>query len=124
MSKGFPKKKTLIDEANPLSLVGGSANGASAAASAERDYYELQARQLKIEKGLAALKGPEAKYVFGLTDAQANAWNGAAATAQGKNLFKLHEADLIEIKALKYLHDLPDVATTATDEGHLQVRNA
>lgn len=98
-------KANLLDESNSLSLVGGSGGGSSQQSS-QHDFYELQARALKISQGVQGLDAAEWQYVFGA------AKNGSAevnaTTAAG--LFKLHESDLIELKALKYLHSLPDTS--------------
>jgi hypothetical protein len=103
--KSGATKANLLDESNSLSIIGGSGGGSSQN-SAQHDFYELQARQLKNAQGISGLGPEEWRYVFG-TSKPAGA---AEQQAIGNGLFKLHEADLIELKALKYLHSLPDTS--------------
>lgn len=98
-------KANLLDETNSLSLVGGSGGGSSQN-SAQHDFYELQARQLKNAQGVSGLGDAEWRYVFGAAKPASDAGRATAAN----ELFKLHESDLIELKALKYLHSLPDTS--------------
>lgn len=97
-------KANLLDESNSLSLVGGSGGGSSQQSS-QHDFYELQARALKISQGVQGLDAAEWQYVFGAAKV-----NEAADAKTAAGLFKLHESDLIELKALKYLHSLPDTS--------------
>lgn len=103
--KNGATKANLLDESNSLSIIGGSGGGSSQN-SAQHDYYELQARQLKNAQGVSGLSTDEWRYVFGT----AKPGSSAEQQAAGNGLFKLHEADLIELKALKYLHSLPDTS--------------
>ena len=98
-------KANLLDESNSLSIIGGSGGGSSQS-SAQHDYYELQARQLKTSQGVSGLGADEWRYVFG----SAKPGNAVGMQEAANGLFKLHESDLIELKALKYLHSLPDTS--------------
>lgn len=99
-------RKNLIDEPSALSLTGGGNGGTRA--SAEQDYYELQSRNLKMEKGLENLSNAEGDYVFGAgtyggkSDAEKKKLSGA--------LYRLHETELIEARCLHYVHSLPDTS--------------
>lgn len=97
--KSSVAKKSLIDEPNAMSLVGGSSR--SAHGNSEKDYYELQARKLKMDSGLDGLSKDESQYLFGADKPTAD---------HKASIFRLHEADLIEIKALRYLHSLSDTS--------------
>jgi hypothetical protein len=99
-------KANLLDESNSLSIIGGSGGGSSQS-SAQHDYYELQARQLKTSQGISGLGQDEWRYVFGSAKPPAGS---TGIQTEANSLFKLHESDLIELKALKYLHSLPDTS--------------
>lgn len=96
MPKQPKVKPNMLDESNPLSFLpdGRSQQG---------DFYKLQNR----EKQLAALDAlptdsPEFQYI---TQGVTGGINGVKAGLQ-----KLHEKDMIEIKALLYLQQLPDTS--------------
>ena len=96
--------KATLDESNPLSYIPDGR-------SAQRDYYKLENR----ERQLAAVENltpEEQAFVLGNVeiDGDKSATGSSAVTAIKKALNKLHEKDLIEIRALVYLQRLPDTS--------------
>ena len=97
--------KSLLDESNPFSYI-------APERSAEKDYYKLENRERQL-KAIASLTPTEQAYILGtavaggeLTADQQTANITKITNAVGK----LHEADLIELKALVYLQSLPDTS--------------
>lgn len=87
-----PSKSTL-SESNEMSYLSPGRN-------AEQDYYRLQNRDrsLNLVEGLTA---EERAYIGG---------NGATVKSIKEKIQKIHEQDLLELKALVYLQSLPDTS--------------
>jgi len=87
----------MLDESNPLSYLPDGRNSQS-------DYYKLENRERQL-KAIAALPqgSPELAY---LTDG--TGYSTVDQVVGG--LQKLHEKDMIEIRALLYLQSLPDTS--------------
>ena len=99
--------KSLLDESNPFSYI-------APERSAEKDYYKLENRERQL-KAIASLTAREQAYILGLAPpagdgADAVGANEARITEITNRVNKLHEADLIELKALVYLQGLPDTS--------------
>lgn len=95
--------KSMLDESNTMSFLNHNRNP-------EADYYKLQNRDKQLA-AVAALSPAEQRYVLGLPAAGEAA--GAVANAEDKikaKLQKIHEQDLIELRALVYLQSLPDTS--------------
>ena len=90
-------KPNMLDESNPLSFLPDGR-------SQESDFYKLQNRQKQLE-AIANLDASSPEYAY-LTDGTGY----ADMAAVGKGLQKLHEKDMIEIRALLYLQSLPDTS--------------
>ena len=92
--------KSMLDESNTMSFLNHNR-------SAEADYYKLQNREKQLA-AVAALTGAEQRYVLGLAPGDGKVAN---ATAQITNkIQKIHEQDLVELRALVYLQSLPDTS--------------
>lgn len=92
--------KSMLDESNALSFVNDR--------SAQHDYYKLENRERQL-KAIASLSTQEQNYILGKkADAAANTEQNI--TEITNKVQKLHEADLIELKALVYLQSLPDTS--------------
>jgi len=97
--------KATLNETNPLSYI--NDRGRSEA----RDYYKLENRERKLN-ALQYLDAEEAKFILGNAE-DADAQNATGITRIEKikqALYKVHEQDLIEIRALVYLQRLPDTS--------------
>ena len=84
-------KSSLLDETNPLSYIPDGRN-------VQADYYRMANRDRQLA-AIAGLSDSEVKYILGDSNATA---------ATGKDLVqkavqKIHEKDLIELRALVYL---------------------
>jgi hypothetical protein len=98
-----PVKKSLrvIDESNPNSYLADGRNP-------QKDYYRLENR----ERQLAAIENlteEEQAYVLGGVNADDAVAGDNIATIK-KAVTKIHEADLIELRALVHLQKLPDTS--------------
>ena len=88
----------MLDESNPLSYLPDNR-------SAQADYYRLENRERQLAM-VENLTQDEVRYVL----------NNAGATVAGskdelqKKIQKIHEKDLIELRALVYLQSLPDTS--------------
>jgi hypothetical protein len=99
-------RKATLDESNPLSYIPDGR-------SAQRDYYKLENRERQL-RAVDNLTQAEKDFVMGgIPDAEREAGDangGAAANTIKKALTRIHEKDLIEIRALVYLQRLPDTS--------------
>jgi len=103
MSNFKTPRKSLLDETNPLSIIPDKRN-------AQADYYRLENRERQLE-AINNLTSTEQAYVLGGVDAADLARAGTDAKAQIKAaITKIHEKDLIELRALVYLQKLPDTS--------------
>ena len=98
-----PVKKSLrvIDESNPNSYLADGRNP-------QKDYYRLENR----ERQLAAIENlteEEQAHVLGGVNADDAVAGDNIATIK-KAVTKIHEADLIELRALVHLQKLPDTS--------------
>ena len=95
--------KAALHESNPLGYTGRG--------SEQRDYYKLENRERKLA-AVEYLDADEAGFILGnAEDESTRGANGAGAVAAiKKSLYKLHEQDMLELKALYYLHGLADTA--------------
>lgn len=94
------RKKNVLDETNAMSYIADGRNP-------QKDYYRLENR----ERQLAAvdnLSAEETRYVLGNVD-EADVGADSVATIK-KAIQKIHETDLIELRALVYLQRLPDTS--------------
>lgn len=93
--------KAKLDESNPLSYIPDGR-------SAQRDFYKLEnrERQLNAVDGLSA---EEKAFVLGNVEDADKVGQDSVATIK-KALYKIHESDLIELRALVYLQRLPDTS--------------
>jgi len=94
------KKKSILDETNPMSYI---ADGRSP----QKDYYRLENRDRQLQ-AVENLSAEEQAYVLGGVDAGDVGANGVATIK--KAIQKIHEKDLIELRALVYLQKLPDTS--------------
>lgn len=90
--------KNMLDESNPMSYIPDGRN-------VQADYYRLQNRDKQLE-AIKNLTDDEVKYI--LNDPRATAANGKAEVA--KAVQRIHEKDLVELRALVYLQSLPDTS--------------
>ena len=88
----------MLDESNPLSYLPDNR-------SAQADYYRLENRERQLAM-VENLTQDEVRYV--LNDAGASV-AGSKDELQ-KKIQKIHEKDLIELRALVYLQSLPDTS--------------
>ena len=92
-------RKATLDESNPLSYIPDGR-------SAQRDYYKLENRERQL-RAVDNLTQAEKDFVMGgIPDAEREAGDangGAAANTIKKALTRIHEKDLIEIRALNQL---------------------
>jgi hypothetical protein len=95
--------KATVSESNPLSYIGQR--------SEQRDYYKLENRERKLD-AIQYLDAAEQAFILGNVESETDrAKTGAeAVTAIKKALYKVHEQDLIEMRALVYLQRLPDTS--------------
>ena len=95
--------KATLHESNPLAYVGGRND--------QRDYYKLENRERKLE-AIKFLDNEEAGFILGNAEDEASRGaNGAGAVeAIKKSLYKLHEQDIISLRALVYLQRLSDTS--------------
>ena len=92
---------SMLDESNQMSYLPDGRNS-------QADYYRLQNR----DKQLAAvdnLSPAEQAYVLGVATPPSGAVPNAQANIKAK-IQKIHEKDLIELRALVYLQSLPDTS--------------
>lgn len=96
-------RKSLLDETNPLSILPDKR-------SPQADYYRLENRERQLE-AINNLTTAEQAYVLGGIDPADITRAGTDAKAQIKAaITKIHEKDLIEIRAIIYLQKLPDTS--------------
>jgi hypothetical protein len=95
--------QAALHESNPLGYTGRTSD--------QRDYYKLENRERKL-KAVEYLDTDEAAFVLGnAEDAEAGGTTGEArVTAIKKALYKLHEQDIISMRALVYLQRLSDTS--------------
>ena len=77
--------------------------------SEQSDYYKLENRERKLA-AVQYLDADEAKFVLGSAETGGDATGVQAIDAVKKSLFKLHEQDLISMRALIYLQRLSDTS--------------
>jgi hypothetical protein len=96
--------KATLDESNPLSLIPDGR-------SAQRDYYKLENRDRQLA-AVANLTREEQAFVLGNVEVEGDkSATGEGATVAIKSaLNRLHEKDLIELRAMVYLQRLPDTS--------------
>jgi hypothetical protein len=92
-------KKSMLDESNPYSYLPDNR-------SAQADYYKLENREKQLDM-VESLSSEELKYVLGGTS---TATGAQARTELKGKIQKIHEKDLIELRALVYLQSLPDTS--------------
>jgi hypothetical protein len=90
--------KSMLDESNTMSFLNHNR-------SAEADYYKLQNREKQLAT-VQHLSAAEQRYVLGLAPGDGKIANATAQITQ--KIQKIHEQDLIELRALVYLQSLPD----------------
>jgi len=98
-------RKTMLDETNANSYIQDKR-------SPERDYYRLENRDKQL-RAIGSLSPAERDYVLGRAQTQredTEAQRTADITALTNVVTKLHEKDLIELRALIYLQSLPDTS--------------
>ena len=95
--------RASLHESNPLAYTGRG--------SEQRDYYKLENRERKLA-AVEFLDADEAGFILGnAEDESTRGANGAAAVAAiKKSLYKLHEQDIISMRALVYLQRLSDTS--------------
>ena len=99
---------SLLDETNAMSYLPDKRN-------AQADYYRLENRERQLA-AISSLTDEEAAYVLGISKTQAlaarNLGNGSGNLKEliTNKVQKIHEKDLIELKALVYLQGLPDTS--------------
>ena len=99
MSKS-PAKTNLTDESNMFSYIPGGRNP-------EKDYYRIANREKQLD-AINRLTAEEQEYVLGgVLDADQG---GDAKESIRNAIQKIHEADLIELRALVHLQKLPDTS--------------
>jgi hypothetical protein len=91
--------KAALNESNEMSYLSDGRN-------VQQDYYRLsnRERQLKLVEGIEDTE--QIAYILGKT--------GGAAKDITKQIQKIHEQDLLELKALVYLQSLPDTSPEYT----------
>ena len=94
--------KATLDESNPYSLIPDGR-------SPQRDFYKISNRDKQLD-AVESLSEAEQAYVLGGAETGSEARNGQAPAAIKKALNKLHEKDLIELRAMVYLQRLPDTS--------------
>ena len=112
MSYPSGRGQKKISESNPLSYIPDGR-------SAQRDYYKLENRERQLE-AVDGLSAAEKAFVLGNVSADDLTSAGASAKASDKiklALNKLHERDLISMRALIYLQRLAD---TSAELSHLK----
>ena len=77
--------------------------------SVEKDYYRLENRQKQLE-ALKTMSAEELAYITGANVGDSEAARAAAAQNVAKGIVKLHEQDMLEMKALFYLNGLADTS--------------
>lgn len=78
--------------------------------SPQRDYYRIQNREKQLE-AIDNLTEEEQAYVLGgLTPSSAEGGQSGAKLTIKKAIQKIHEKDLIELRALVHLQKLPDTS--------------
>ena len=94
------KRKSMLDESNIMSYIPDGR-------SAQRDFYRLEARDKQLD-AVNRLTPEEQEYVLGgVLDGD----KGANAKESIRNAIqKIHEKDLIELRALVHLQKLPDTS--------------
>lgn len=97
-----PKEKTL-NESNPESFI------LDHGRNVEKDYYRLQNRDSQLA-AIESMSNDELAYIQGVTTATVAGNAAAAKNAIKSGIHKLHEQDMLELKALYYLHGLADTA--------------
>ena len=77
--------------------------------SAQRDFYKLQNREKQLE-AIENLSEEELAYVLGGLSAGDEAEGGSSKDKIKRAVQKIHEKDLIELRALVHLQKLPDTS--------------
>ena len=95
--------KATLHESNPLAYVSGR--------NEQRDFYKLENRERKLD-AIQYLDADEAGFILGnAEDESTRGANGPGAVeAIKKSLYKLHEQDIISLRALVYLQRLSDTS--------------
>lgn len=95
--------KASLHESNPLAYTGRG--------SEQRDYYKLENRERKLA-AVEYLDADEAGFILGNAEDESSrgATKEAAVGAVKKALYKLHEQDIISMRALVYLQRLSDTS--------------
>jgi hypothetical protein len=95
--------KAALHESNPLAYTGRG--------SEQNDYYKLENRERKLA-AIEYLDDDEAGFILGNAEDAGDraATKGAAVSAIKKSLYKLHEQDIISMRALVYLQRLSDTS--------------
>lgn len=104
MPKARVPKSSMLDETNMNSYIPDGRN-------AQADYYRLENREKQL-KAIQNLDAAQIQYILG-----GNLEDGIAANAKEAKrkeveaaVTRIHEKDLIELKALVYLQGLPDTS--------------
>jgi len=97
--------KATLNESNPLSVI------TDRGRSEQKDYYRLENRDKKLA-AVANLDDDEIKFVLGNVEVAGDRSKTGEAGRQAlsKAINKIHEQDLIELRALVYLQRLPDTS--------------
>ena len=77
--------------------------------SVEKDYYRLENREKQL-KALASMSAAELSFITGTSIGDSESSRSAAAENVKKGIVKLHEQDMLEMKALYYLNGLADTS--------------
>ena len=78
--------------------------------SVEKDYYRLENREKQLS-AITSMSDAELAYITGAAAGGVGAGNRAAvADSIKKGIVKLHEQDMLELKALYYLNGLADTS--------------
>jgi hypothetical protein len=93
------KRSSLLDESNPLSYLPDGR-------SPQRDYYRLQNREAQFA-AIDNLTTAEQAYIMGGVE-EGDIVGSSTKDSIKKAITKIHEKDLIELRALVHLQKLPD----------------
>ena len=97
-----PSRKTL-NESNIESFIPDHGR------NVEKDYYRLENRDKQLA-ALATMSAAELAYITGQAVADSEAGRNAAAGTVKSGITKLHEQDMLEMKALYYVNGLADTS--------------
>jgi hypothetical protein len=101
MASPVKKSMRVIDESNPNSYLSDGRNP-------QKDFYRLENRQKQLD-AINNLTEEEQNYVLGGVNAN-DVVDGDKVGTIRKAVTKIHEADLIELRALVHLQKLPDTS--------------